>query len=77
MINYLKLVRFEMLCITLTPVVECKSIFIIIISSIYYQYNYNYFILERFFRENIFIAYNFIFQEELFGRSYCLLVTET
>ena len=43
MINYLKLVRFEMLCITLTPIVECKSIFIIIIIMIiifYYQYNY-------------------------------------
>ena len=34
MINDLKLVRIEMLCITLTPVVECKSIFIIIIIMI-------------------------------------------
>ena len=34
MINYLKIVRIEMLCITLTTVVECKSIFIIIIMMI-------------------------------------------
>ena len=34
MINYLKLVMIEMLCITLTPVVECKSLFIIIINMI-------------------------------------------
>ena len=37
MINYLKLVRFEMLCITLTPVVEC------IHNNCYYD---NYFLLS-------------------------------
>ena len=57
MINYLKLVRFEMLCITLTPVVESKNIFIIIIimiSSIINNYNYVLF-LKGFYSYNIFI----------------------
>ena len=77
MINYLKLVRIEMLCITLTTVVECKSIFIIIIMMISSITSIIIFVFERILFGKYFIVYNFMFQEELFIRSYCLLVTET
>ena len=63
-----------MLCITLTTDVECKSIFIIIIIMISSIISIRKDFVQKQF---LFIAYNFIFQEELFIRSYCLLVIES
>ena len=72
MINYLKLVRIEMLCITLTTVVECKSIFIIIIIMISSIISIIIFYFERILYGNYFYLLHIIlyfkrnYQEEAF-----------